>query len=280
MNEEQTFNLEAFLQEDAETAAEADALRPLLNQLRQADTAPPTAVATDALITALLPEMPAQPVVRRWPAAVADSWLWLLLQSQLRVVRQSIWAASTFIMIIGVIISILWQNSAMATGLPFILIAPVVAAIGIASLYGADDRVWELEMTTAVPPHLLLLVRLLLVFGFDLILAVAGSFVLSLALPHAGLWSLITTWLAPMTFLAALAFFITILSGATEIGIIVSMALWVVQIIRLDDSITFLTRYWPNLLHTSTHPALWIITLLIAAYTLWLGGHEERWINQ
>ena len=282
MNEEQEFNLEALLQEDVETAVAAQELRPLLSQLREAEPPTPTAVQTDTLINSLLPELPTQlapqPMWQQWQTAVTSSWLWLLCQSQLRVVRQAIWVASAIVMIIGAAISLIWQNGTMGNGLPLILLAPVVAAIGIASLYGSDDCVWELEMTTAVPPRLLLLTRLILVFGFDLLLTLLASLTLSLILPEVTLWSLITTWLAPMTFLTTIAFLITILSGAAEIGIIVSMTLWVIQIIRLDSNMTLLTQYWPNLLHRSTHPTLWALTLLLATYALWLGGREERWV--
>jgi hypothetical protein len=280
MNKKHPFNLETLLQEDAETAAEADVLLPLLTQLKEADRAQPTAVDTIQLINTLLPELPTQPAWQRWQTAVTNSWIWLLLQSQMRIVRLEIWAASAIVMALGVFISIILRSDNIMIGLPLILTAPLVAAVGIAALYGSSDRVWELEMTTAVHPRLLLLARLLLVFGFDLILALLSSLALSFILPDVALWSLITTWLAPMTFLAALAFLITILSGASEIGIMVSMALWVLQIVRHSTNMRLFAAYIPDMLAPYNHTWLWLLALLLGVYAFWLGGREERWVNQ
>lgn len=275
MNEEPEFNLEALLHEDGATADHINALLPLLNQLNQPAPQP----NTEALLATLLPELPTQPAWRPWLTAATESWAWLLAKAQLRVVQQEIWAASVIIMAIGVVISLIWHTGAMATGLPFILLAPVVAAIGIAVLYGSSERVWELEMTTAVPPRLLLLVRLLLVFGYDLILGLVSSLILSLFLADVALWSLITTWLAPMTFLAALAFLITVLSGAAEIGIIVSLGLWALQIVYLASDGGAFPIYWPDLFASNGRSSLWIITFLFAGLALWLGGREERVVS-
>ena len=271
MNEEKEFNLEDLLHEDGETADHINALLPLLNQLT--DTTPQP--DSEALLATLLPELPTQPTWRHWRTTATESWVWLLGKAQLRVVRQEIWAASVIVMAIGVIISLIWHTGAVTSGLPFILTAPVVAAIGIAVLYSSSERVRELEMTTAVPPRLLLLVRLLLVFGFDLALGIIGSLVLSLFLADVALWSLITTWLAPMTFLAVLALLITVLSGAAEIGIIVSLGLWAMQIIYLGSKDNLFTMYWPDLLASNGRFWLWLTTFLVAGLAFWLGGREE-----
>jgi hypothetical protein len=131
-------------------------------------------------------------------------------------------------------------------------------------------------MATAVPPRLLLLIRLLLVFGFNLSLGLIGSLILSFFLADVVLWSLVTTWLAPMTFLAAFAFLITVLSGAAEIGIIVSLGLWALQILSMSSDLGFLNIYWPDLLANNGRFWLWLITFSIGALALWLGGREER----
>jgi len=191
------------------------------------------------------------------------------------VVRREIWAASALVMALGVVVSVVWQGGDSATGLPLALLAPVVAAMGIATLYSPTDGVWELERTTAVPPRLLLLARLLLVFGFDLALAVLGSLALALFTPQAGLWLLVSTWHAPMTFLAALAFLITVIAGAVEMGMLVSLGLWTLQAIRLTgDRLGNFVLYWPDLFSPTSRPWLWALALLILSGALWLGGRE------
>src|SRR5690606_23857430 len=69
------------------------------------------------------------------------------------------------------------------------LIAPVVAAVGVAGAYRSRlDPAAELVAATATSGRLLLLVRLTLVLGYDLLLALAASAVLAVTVgPGAGL---------------------------------------------------------------------------------------------
>jgi hypothetical protein len=273
MNEQE---LIARLQEDGATEAETAVLLPLFRQLTEAP-APPRPVETEALLARLLPELPTLHPTPTWRDAISQSWLWLLLAAQARVVRREIWAASLLVMALGVVVSVVWQGGGNAVGLPLALLAPVVAAVGIATLYSPAESVWELEMTTAVAPRLLLLARLLLVFGFNLLLAILGSVALALLRPQVDLWPLITTWLAPMTFLAALAFLITVLTGASEIGMLFSLSLWALQTIRLTgDRLGAFVLYWPDLFAPTNRAWLWALALLCFACALWLGGRQER----
>lgn len=268
-------DLIARLQEDGLADEETAVFLPILSQLSQ-PPASPTAAATEALLARLLPELPRSNLPQGRADAGREWWLWLLLVAQTRVVRREIWAASALVMTLGVLVSLVWRGGEGAAGLPLALLAPVVAALGIATLYSPANGVWELEMTTAVSPRLLLLVRLLLVFGFNLLLAALSSVALALLLPQVSLWLLITTWLAPMTFLAALAFLITVLTGATEIGILVSLSIWTLQTVRLSgDRLGAFVRYWPDLLSPANHAWLWTLALFGFAYALWLGGREE-----
>jgi len=267
-------DLRTRLQEDGVNEEEMALLLPTFSQLAT-PPAPPTAAESAALLAHLLEDMPTADPPPNWREAVAQSWLWLLLVAQARVVRREIWAASALVMALGVVVSVVWQGGDSATGLPLALLAPVVAAMGIATLYSPTDGVWELERTTAVPPRLLLLARLLLVFGFDLALAVLGSLILALFTPQAGLWLLVSTWLAPMTFLAALAFLITVIAGAVEMGMLVSLGLWALQAIRLTgDRLGNFVLYWPDLFSPTSRPWLWVLALLILSGALWLGGRE------
>lgn len=281
MNDNDEADLNRRLQEDGVPAEETAVLLPILKQLAQPPLTP-TAAQTEALLARLRPELPPPVPVnvsrhKQQQAVLSVSWLRLLLQAQWRVVGGDIWAASALVMVLGVVVSFVWQGAGGTAGLPLVLAAPVVAALGIATLYSPADGVWELEMTTAVSPGLLLLVRLLLVFGFDLLLALGGSLVLALFLPQVSLWLLVTTWLAPMTFLAALAFLFTVWSGRAEIGICASLGLWAVQVARLAvHDQNRLAFYWPDLLSPDSHPWLWGLSLLGLALALWLGSQEER----
>ena len=139
------------------------------------------------------------------------------------------------VLALGVVVSLILASPAVALGslgAPLILLAPLVAAAGVAFLYSSGDRVHEMEWVTAVSPRLLLLARLMLVFGFNLLLGACASLLLALLLPEASFWELLVLWSAPMTLLSMLAFLLTVISGTPELGMLASMGIWAVQHLR------------------------------------------------
>lgn len=266
-----------FLAEDMDEQ-EAATLQPLLTELAQWDGPVPTEAETERLLTVLLPHLPQQSFIQHWRTRLVAWWPWQMLRAQMRIVRSEIWAASTLVMVLGVFVSFVLAQEGNA-GAPLVLLAPLVAATGIAFLYNpADERIWELERVTAVSPRLLLLVRLLLVFGYDLLLSVLGSLILALLLPDLTLWALVIRWLAPMTFLAALALLLTILTGFPELGMLVSMGIWTMQQIRTMGNLGVLVYFLPDLTAVSTQPWLFVTAVLLLIIALWYSDRSERWL--
>jgi len=111
------------------------------------------------------------------------------------------------------------------------LLAPVVAAAGIAFLYGPEqDPSLELALATPTSPRLVLLARLTLVFGYDLALGLLVSLALALAgqAPD-GLWQLILQWLGPMLLLSAISLWISQGLGVLP-ATFVPLTLWAVKV--------------------------------------------------
>ncbi len=150
--------------------------------------------------------------------------LWLIIKSQVPLVRREIWLASALVIIMGCALSL-----GLHRGSPefLVVLAPIVSAAGVAMIYGTDnDPALELTLATPTAPRQVLLTRLFLVFGYDLILAIAGSAVLATW----GAWSgalgeLVMSWLAPMTFLSALALVLSVWIGAGNAAV-VSFFIW------------------------------------------------------
>jgi hypothetical protein len=286
MSEKQAPDMEqlwSYLSEDVDSDEESELLRPVVARLSAWQVPRPTAAEKADLMTALLPALPVvtqdAPFWLRGKTAVSEWWPWLLIRAQARVVRREIWAASFLVMVLGVFVSIIWEDIDGVSGLPLVLVAPLVAATGVGLLYGAPEPgIWEIEMVTAVPARLILLVRLLLVFGFDLGLGVLGSVMLALFRPDVAVWTLVVTWLAPMTFLSAFAFLITILARSTELGMLLSFGLWGAQTVRLATGIDILP-FLPDMMTPAAQPWLWGLALLLAGGALWLGGRAERWLG-
>ena len=211
----------------------------------------------------------------------ADNWWWQLARAQMRVVRQEIWWASLLVMGLGVLVSLLMRSIDVPSAQPFVMIAPLVTAVGIAFLYG-DTRsggLWEMESVTAVAPRTILLIRLFILFGFDLLLGVLGSGLLALLLPSLSWWGLVMMWLAPMTFLTALALLIAVLTHNPELGMLVSFLIWVGHSYRMQTgrdlfhNLPILTL--PDLTAPANQPFLWVLAFLFTAVAIWQADQER-----
>ncbi len=204
---------------------------------------------------------------------------WCLLRSQLRVLHREMWAASALVMLLGTLVALAdyRRSSVGGTALPFILIAPIVSAIGVAYLYGpAADPALEIELALPVTASALLLSRLVLVFGFNLVLGLLASFVLSVAHSDLSFWPLVSAWLAPMTFLSMLAFLLAMLTRDPGVGMLVSLGIWTVQSIK---ELSLRSLPWPDLNAAGTHLWLWSLAALMGIFALWVGRREEHWLK-
>ncbi len=275
--------LRAMLLEDTGSVEDADALLETVQLLKRWHAPQPDNRATEQLLETLLPEMSTESRLQRAYWSFGDWWPWLLLRAQLRVVRREIWSASALVFVLGTVVTAMYyQSNPSADMLPIVLFAPLVAAIGIAFLYGPDvERIAELEQTTPTPPRLLLLVRLALVFGFNLFLGIGASVALTLTQSNVSLWPLVVSWLAPMTFLSTFAFLLSVMFSDPLAGVLVAMLLWGFQSLHwfaqyTGDSFGGFDSYIPNLLTAEARPWLLLLAALLGIVALWLVGREER----
>jgi hypothetical protein len=263
--------LRAKLNEDIGSVEEADRLLPATRRLSEWIAPSPPAEETDRLVQTLAAALPTRRATRSWSA------LWWLLRAQMRVVQQEIWLASALVMALGLFVTLTNPHDTLLEEAPFVLIAPLVAALGIAFLYGpAAEPAMEIELATPVSPRLVVLARLLLVFAFDLALALLSSVALIVAQSNWSLWPLVSVWLAPMTFLAALAFLLSMIFSEPLIGAAICLTLWGAQVLRMFGPFDLL----PNLLAAETQPWLWLCAALCAGVAVWLAGSEERWLTR
>jgi hypothetical protein len=268
--------LRAMLEEDTGSAAEAEQLLPVVQRLRRWPV--PGADAPDAanLIERLLPEMPRR---ESWKVRAArrleNWWPWLLLRAQVRVVRGEIWLASLLVIALGTLVTFMRYDPQASGGpLPIVIVSPLIAALGIAFIYGPDvDPPLEILLATPVSPRLVLLARLALVFGFNLVLGLTGSAILAAVRTDLSLWPLVMAWLAPMAFLSALAFCIGVVSREGLLSGLVSFVLWVMQL-------TDFPHWLPDLLAVSARPWLLVVAMVLGLVAMWLAGYEERWIGE
>ncbi len=205
------------------------------------------------------------------------TWAGLILRSQLRLVHPATWAASALVIALGALVTlILYRPAQTGAELPLVIVAPLVAACGVAFLYGLDaDPALELQLATPVSPRVILLARLALLFGFNLLITLACSVLLAITQAGISLAPLIAAWLAPMTFLSALAFLLSVIFFDSLASVLISLLLWIVTAARHFVSLD--PFFLPDVLQSSFQPALLIAAPLLVVLALWLAEREERW---
>ena len=115
----------------------------------------------------------------------------------------------------------------LGTGMPWVgLIAPAVAAAGIAYAYGPGvDPAWELSQSMAISDRMVLLVRALAVFGLNAAFGLAAS-------AASGAAAAVTFgWLVPMTAVCALALAAATVTRSANVGVAAGAAGWVIAIL-------------------------------------------------
>jgi predicted Fe-S protein YdhL (DUF1289 family) len=193
--------------------------------------------AARTALPAAMPERPQLAAMRRRMAPVTSPWspgqLGAVVRAQAPLVRQQLWAASALVIGLGAVTLLLGHGG---VGL-LKLLAPVVAAAGIAFLYGPEhDPALELALATPTSPRLILLARLTLVFGYDLALSLLASGILALVgQAPAGVWQLILQWLGPMLLLSAISLWLSQRLGPLP-ATFVPLLLWAVDVALTQSS--------------------------------------------
>jgi hypothetical protein len=115
----------------------------------------------------------------------------------------------------------------LGTGQPVAaLVAPAVAAVGIAYAYGPGvDPAWELARSMAVSDRMVLLVRALAVFGVDATLGIAACAVSGTAV------GITFGWLVPMTAVSALALAAATIARSANAGVAAGLAGWAITVL-------------------------------------------------
>jgi hypothetical protein len=159
-----------------------------------------------------------------------------LLLAEARLFHLAVPVASALVMALAVAVVRFGPGTGTAADV-LTLVAPIVAAAGVAGAHRSRiDPVTELLGTTPVSPRLLLLVRLTLVLGFDLALALAASALLALGTAGgpAGFGVLVAAWLGPMALLCALSLLVAVRFGP-DVALGVAVGVWAVRVFAGSD---------------------------------------------
>jgi hypothetical protein len=154
------------------------------------------------------------------------------------------WLISTVVVFgVGALIS-------LGPGQPLVwLVAPAVAAVGVAFAYGPGiDPAWELSSSCAVPERMVLLTRVVAVFALNAVLGLLAS------AASGAVAALTFGWLLPMTAVSALALAAAVAARSAIVGAGAGVAGWVITVLasetvggQLTASVTNAHTYLPYL---------------------------------
>jgi hypothetical protein len=154
------------------------------------------------------------------------------------------WLISTVVVFgVGALVS-------LGQGQPLVwLVAPAVAAVGVAFAYGPGvDPAWELSSSCAVPERMVLLTRVVAVFALNAVLGLVAS------AASGAVAALTFGWLLPMTAVGALALAAAVAARSATVGAGAGVAAWVITVLagqaasgHLTASVTNAHAYLPYL---------------------------------
>ncbi len=179
--------------------------------------------------------------------------------------------ASTAILAVGAL-------AQAGAGQPLVwLIAPAVAAVGIAYAYGPGvDPAWELSCSCAVSDRMVLLTRAVAVFAVNAVLGLAASAATIGTTASAHAAQLTFAWLIPMTAICALALAVAAAARSANAGAAAGVAAWIIVVLAQSAASTTPGTPEARLSDAVTDPALYLPYLAIAACCAVIVGYATR----
>ncbi len=197
-----------------------------------------------------------------------------LLRMQILIIHNELWIGSAALMFIFLAMALLVERVEV-----LYFFAPMIAAGTVTLIYGSEnDPAAELTFATPISPWKVLLARLTLVSAYNVFLAGCATLVLLLIIPPQALGEFILGWLAPMTFLSALALMLSLWIG-TGNALFIAYLLWAAQYASLisfgewsafaSPSLETYRQFWQN-------PAmLFVFSFALIVFALWSSGRDQ-----
>lgn len=217
------------------SSGEAKIISQTIAKLDRYTVAEPTKEATAALVNSLRQQLPTAtrsvPRFRDQMQQRPDRRLFGLLnliRPQVSLLGKPFWLASAIVCCLG-----LFQISSIADlqMIPLVMASPVLAAIStVFAFRDSDQRMLELENSTALSWQLLALGRLSVVLAVDCAILMLVSLLAVRFLPGLSIWLLLLSWFTPLLLWASLAFAISLRYGHWT-GLLSTCTAWGLQVV-------------------------------------------------
>lgn len=218
-------------------------------------------------------------VRRKKSPARALRHLWLVFRSQIPLIYKSIWVASALVCLFGLMLTLsMAQHSSTAKSTVanvLVLFIVVVGAAGSAFIYGSSiDPGFELTIATPTSVRLVMLCRMVIVLGYNVLLALLASAVF--AVVYGGsLWGFVQLWLGPLFFLSSLCLALSLFVSST-FALLCAAVIEVLQAFPQRFMSHLVNIPLPALDLSPTSPALLIAALLLIAFAVFCVPRQPR----
>ncbi|HEY0756628.1 MAG TPA: zf-HC2 domain-containing protein [Ktedonobacteraceae bacterium] len=207
--------------------------------------------------------------VHSWSLARLLKQGWLVFRAQFPLIHKSLWVASTLVCLFGLVLTLAMAHHPLAqkhwAGNLLVLFIVVVGASGSAFIYGsAVDPGFELSIATPTSMRFVMICRMAIVLGFNMLLGVVASAFFA-AVSGNGLWDMVQLWLGPLFFLSSLCLAISLFISSAFALICVAL----VEVLQ-GFSATFISRFGLPVSVLDLNPTSPI--LLVCALLLLLGA--------
>jgi len=207
------------------------------------------------------------------------SHFWPVFRKQIGIIHKSIWIASAMVMIFGCILVLFAISSNHShirdAQLLLALFASVTGASGVAFIYGAEhDAGFELTLSTPTSIRIVMLCRMILVVGYNLLLSAVASTILALSY-GGGPWEIIQLWLGPMLLLASISLALSLMVGSA-IALLFSLILEATQALPpyMEKGLIGLQLARPEL--WQTNPTILLLAALFLVFAIFYAPRQPR----
>jgi hypothetical protein len=215
----------------------------------------------------------------RWSPGLMLLHLWLVFKKQISIIHKSIWIVSAMVMIFGCILVLVATSANHShirdAQLLLALFASVIGASGVAFIYGAEnDAGYELTLSTPTSIRIVMICRMILVVGYDLLLSALASTVLALSY-GGGPWEIIQLWLGPMLLLASISLVLSLMVGSV-IALLFSLILEMTQALPpyMEKGLIGLQLARPDL--WQTNPTILLLAILFFVFAILYAPRQPR----
>jgi hypothetical protein len=165
-----------------------------------------------------------------WQIPKRSIFQWFgLIRTQTELLEKPFWWSSILVFLLGLLLALLDRSKTFP--IMIITFSPILAALMVAFAFRpATQTLWELEKISPTRPLELLYARLVLIFGYNLLVATTLFLITWSRFPGMIFWRMLVIWLGPLLLLTGAALYLTVRWG-TVMGTAVPLGFWSVLIL-------------------------------------------------